>query len=191
MKFLLDYGPLVAFFAAYKFFGIFTATAVLMVSLVLVAGFYRIWRGEWHKVHLISAVLGLIFGGLTLAVHDPRFIQFKPTALYAILSVALLGSHVFGDKVLMQRIPQTMIQMPDSTWRKVNFAWAMMFAVFAVLNLYIAYNFDEATWVKAKTIAFPILSFLFMLGHIPFVGRYLVDESASQTESGSDPSKKV
>lgn len=175
MKTLLDLTPAAAFFVAYLAAGIYVATAVLIGALFLLVIIYRVWRKEWHKAHLATAIIAGLLGGITLYIHDPAFIKFKPTAVYAVFSLALLGSHVIGEKVLLARLPQQMFQFPDSLWRKVNFAWALFFAVCALLNLWVAAQFDEATWVKFKTFGFTALMFVFLLAHAPFVGRYLSD----------------
>ncbi|MGQ3058604.1 MAG: inner membrane-spanning protein YciB, partial [Nevskia sp.] len=77
--------------------------------------------------------------------------------------------------VLMQRIPQKAMVMPDALWRRLNFAWALFFAFCALLNVYVALNFSEEVWVKVKVFGFTALMFVFMLAHIPFLSRYLVD----------------
>lgn len=173
MKFLLDYAPALLFFAAYLVADIYVATAVLMVAAIALVLVYRVWQGHWHKSHLVVAVLATVLGGLTLAIHDPMFIKFKPTAVYGVFALALLGSHFIGDKVLLARIPQKTFQFPDPVWRRVNLAWAGFFIGCAVLNFYVADNYDEATWVKFKTFGFTALMFVFLLAHAPFLSRYL------------------
>ncbi|MGH8457677.1 MAG: septation protein A [Stenotrophobium sp.] len=177
MKFLLDLAPALLFFGAYHFFGIYIATAVLMVSLFALVAIYWLWKRELHKVHLVTALIAAVLGGLTLYVHDPAFIKFKPTALYAVFSIALLLSHVIGDRVLLARIPQTAIQLPEPVWKRVNFIWALFFAFCAVLNLYVAWNFSEADWVRFKTFGFTALMFVFMLAHTPFLAKYLPEQN--------------
>lgn len=181
MKFFLDLLPALAFFGVYLAADIYVATAALIASLFVVVAVYRVWRGEWHKTHLITAVLALVLGGLTIYVRDPAFIKFKPTAVYAVFALVLLGSHVIGERVLLQRIPQSMVRMPDAVWRRVNLAWALFFAFCAALNWYVAEAYDEATWVKFKTFGFTVLMFVFMLAHAPFLSRYL------QQDRPSDP----
>ena len=176
MKFLLDLLPALAFFAAYSMGGIYVATGVLIASTFALVLVYWLWKREIHKMHLVTAIIVAIFGGMTLYVHNPAFIKFKPTALYAVFSIALLLSHLIGDKVLLQRIPQTTLYMPDVVWRRINLAWALFFAFCALLNLYVAANYDEATWVKFKTFGFSVLMFVFMLAHVPFVARYMPQE---------------
>lgn len=176
MKFFLDLFPAIAFFVAYKVSGIYVATSVLIASMFALVLIYWLWKRELHKMHLVTAIIVAVFGGLTLYIHDPAFIKFKPTALYAVFSLALLLSHVIGEKVLLQRIPQTALQIPDPVWRRINFAWALFFAFCAALNLYVAANYDEDTWVKFKTFGFSVLMLVFMLSHIPFIARYMPQE---------------
>lgn len=173
MKAFLDFAPALVFFGAYYKTDIYTATVALIVAMLALVAFYRIAEKRWHKTHLITAVIVTVMGGLTLAIHDPRFIMYKPTVLYAVFALVLLGSHVIGDKVLLQRLPQKTLQLPDPLWRKINFAWALYFAFCAVLNIVVALNFDESTWVQFKTFGFTVLMFVFMLAHIPFVKNYL------------------
>lgn len=177
MKFLIDLIPALAFFGTYLTAGIYAATGVLIASLFLVVAIYWFWEKRLHKSHFITALAALVLGGLTLAVQDPVFILYKPTAVYAVFAAVLLGSHVIGDRVLLARLPQKAIQLPDPVWRKVNFAWAMFFAFCAVLNVYVAVNYSEATWVKFKTFGFTLLMFGFLLAHIPFLGRYFQQET--------------
>ena len=176
MKFLLDYAPALLFFAAYVLFDIYVATATLIVAAIALVLVYRVWQSRWHKSHLVVAVLATVLGGLTLAIHDPVFIKFKPTAVYAVFALALLGSHFIGDRVLLARIPQKTFTFPEPVWRRVNLAWALFFLGCALLNLYVAGHFDEATWVKFKLFGFTALTFVFMLAHLPFLWRYLPEE---------------
>jgi intracellular septation protein len=173
VKFLLDYAPALLFFGAYVAFDIYVATAVLIAAAIALVLVYRIWQGHWHKSHLIVAILATVLGGLTLAIHDPAFIKFKPTAVYAVFGLVLLGSHFIGDRVLLARLPQKTFNFPEPVWRRVNLAWALFFLGCAALNLYVAEHYDEATWVKFKTFGFTALMFVFLIAHAPFLSRYL------------------
>ena len=115
-----------------------------------------------------------MLGGITLAFRNPDFIKLKPSIVYGIFAIALLGSHFIGDKVLLQRLPQKMLVMPDALWKRVNLAWALFFVFCAVLNYVVAHHFEEAMWVKLKLFGFSLLMLVFMLAHLPFVNRYLV-----------------
>lgn len=175
MNLLLNYAPALLFLAAYFFGGIYLATKVLIVTAFAVVIIYWFWKHELHRGHLTVAVAAAILGGLTLYLHDPTFIKYKPSAVYAVFSLALLASQFVGDTVLMARIPQKVIALPNSVWRKVNLAWAAFFMFCALLNLYVAGHYDEATWVKFKVFGFTGLMFVFMLAHLPFLSPYLSD----------------
>jgi intracellular septation protein len=178
VKFLLDYAPALLFFAAYALFDIYVATATLIVAAIALVLIYRAWQKRWHKSHLVVAALATVLGGLTLAIHDPVFIKFKPTAVYGVFALALLGSHFVGERVLLARIPQKTFSFPEPVWRKVNLAWALFFVLCAALNWYVAGHYDEATWVKFKTFGFTALTFVFLLAHAPFLSRYMPEDAA-------------
>jgi len=173
VKFLLDFAPALLFFGAYFYFDIYVATAVLIAAAIGLVLVYRFWKGHWHKAHMVVAAVATALGGLTLAIHDPAFIKFKPTAVYGAFALALLGSHFIGKQVLLARIPQKTFAFPEPVWRRVNLAWALFFLGCAVLNFYVAGHYDEATWVKFKTFGFTALTFVFLLAHAPFLSRYL------------------
>lgn len=173
MKILLDYLWAPLFLGAYAYGGIYLATEVLIASTLAMVGLWWLWKREWNKGYLVLAFATVVLGGITLYLRDPTFIKLKPSLVYGVFAAALLGSHFFGERVLLARLPQQAIQLPDPVWRKVNLAWGLYFIGCAVLNWYVATNFDEATWVKVKVFGFTGLTFLFTLAHIPFLYRYL------------------
>jgi intracellular septation protein len=186
VKFLLDFAPALLFFGAYLLYDIYVATAVLIVAAIALVLVYRVWQKRWHKSHLVVAVMATVLGGLTLAIHDPAFIKFKPTAVYGVFALALLGSHFVGDRVLLARLGDSMedafqrktFPFPMPVWRRINLAWGLFFLGCAVLNLYVAGHYDEATWVKFKTFGFTALLFIFLIAHLPFVARYMPQDQA-------------
>lgn len=180
MKSSIDLLPASLFLAALFLYDIYVATAVLMTGLVVIAAWYW-WRdGKPHKLHTFSAAAVLVLGGLTLFVRDASFVKYKTTVVNGVIALIFLGSHLIGDKVLLQRIPQQAITMPDAVWRRVNFAWALFFAGIALVNLYVMHNFNDRTWGLFKTVGVSAAMFVFMLGHLPFLSRYLQhDDPAS------------
>lgn len=176
MKFLLDNLWIPAFLIAYALGDIYAATAALIAAMMVTVAAYWVLERRLHKMHLVAAVAAAVLGGLTLYARDPTFIKFKPTAVYLLFAIALLGSHVIGDKVLMARIPQKAIVLPDSVWPRVNLAWGLYFVFCAALNVYVALNFDEGVWVKFKAFGLTGLSFVFILCHLPFLHKYLPQE---------------
>lgn len=180
MKVLIEYLPVVAFFVAWKMYGIYVATVVIMVALVaLVAGYWLIKR-EVSRMHVATAVLALIFGGLTLAVHDPLFIMIKPTVLYLLFAVALGVSAVVGSKTLIQRGLESQLSLPEPVWRRLNSLWIGFFLVCAVLNLVVALNFSEAVWVNFKLFGMLGLTLAFILAQ----GVYLAPHLSERDNQG-------
>ena len=173
MKTLLDYLWAPFFLGGYLTGGIYPATAALMASTTAMVLIHWLWKREWNKSYLVLCAVTLVLGSVTLYLRDPTFIKMKPTVVYLVFAAALLGSHGIGDTVLLERMPQTAIQLPAPVWRKVNFAWGLYFAGCAALNWYVATHFSEATWVNFKLFGFTALTLLFCLAHLPFLWRYL------------------
>ena len=172
MNALIDLLPVVLFGIAYFLRGIYAATAVLIVTCFGVVLVSWLRTRSVPKMQLFTAVLAAVFGGMTIYLHNPEFIKIKFSLVYLLFAVALLGSHFIGDKVLLARIPQDAIKLPDAVWRRVNLAWVLYFLFLAGLNLYIAENFSEAFWVKFK-LACVFLPVVFILLQAPFLARYL------------------
>jgi intracellular septation protein len=165
MQSLLDLAPLVAFLVAYSFGGIYVATAVLMASmaLLLVVDYAR--TRKVSTMHAVSAVLVFLFGAATLILHNQRFIQWKPTVFFWLLSIALLGSMWIGKQPLVQRLLSRaldgQVNVRQATWRRLNLLWVLFYALLGAANLYVAFNTSEAMWVKFKTIGLPIVTLVF------------------------------
>ncbi len=185
MRQLLDSAPALVFLAGVFLKDIYTATLWLMISLVALVLYYRVAEQRWHRTHVITALVAVTLGGLTLLIRDPLFIKYKPTAIYGGFALALLGSHFVGSKVLLARFPQKLVQFPEPLWRKVNFAWALFFALSAAVNVVLAQWLSDENWVLAKTFGFPVAWLLFMLAHMPFAAPYLQSED-DKTEKKPD-----
>lgn len=177
MKILLDYLPLVLFVGAYYLRDIYFATVVLIVSLFIQVAILWGMTRKLPKIQLAAAVLALVLGGITLALHDPLFIKVKPTALYGLFAVVLLGSHFIGDRPLIQRLLESNLQLPGPVWKKVSLMWVGFFVFCGVLNLYVAYNYAEATWVNFKLFGMLGLTFVFVLLQGLYLSRHLETES--------------
>jgi intracellular septation protein len=177
MNAVLDLIPAILFGAAYYFSGkdLYVATSVLIPACIALAAVLWIKDRRLPKMQVAIAVIVSIFGGLTLAFHDPAFIKIKPTILYGAFAAVLLGSQFIGDKVMLARIPQEVLVMPESLWRRLNLIWALFFVFCAALNLFIARHYSEAVWVNSKVYGFSVLMFVFLLLHAPFLSKYFVE----------------
>lgn len=162
MKVILDLGPLLAFFLTYALFGIYAATGVLMVATLV--GLALSWKlfGKLAVMPVVTAVLVLFFGGLTVYLKDPSFIKVKPTIVYLLFAAVLAGGVLF-KKPLLKHVLGEALHLPDLIWRKLSLRWAGFFVGMAVLNEAVWRNFSESTWVTFKTFGALPLTFLFVL----------------------------
>jgi intracellular septation protein len=163
MQFLIDLLPVIAFFVAYKVAGIYVATAVLIVGVLAQTAVAWIRHRKVSGMLLTSAVLVLVFGGLTLLVHDATFIKWKPTIVNWLFAVAFLVSQFMKGPSIIQRMLGENVTLESADWKRLNLMWVAFFAVSGVLNLWVAYNFDEATWVNFKLFGLMGLTLVFAL----------------------------
>lgn len=173
MNQIIDLLPLAAFVGAWALSNIYTATIVLMVSCVALAIYRWINSRSLPKMHVATAVLACVFGGLTLYFRNPEFIKLKFSLVYLLIAVTMLTSHFVSDKVLIQRIPQDALKLPNAVWRRVSLAWIAYFVALAGVNWYIAENFSEKVWFSFKFLASTLLPVVFMLAQAPFLAPYL------------------
>lgn len=178
MKFLFDLFPVILFFAAFKFFGIFTATAVAIIATLAQIIYVRLRHGTVDKMLLMSGVIITVFGGATLLLKDPTFIQWKPSVLYWLFAAGLLGAQFLFDKNPMRAMMEKQIQLPDDIWSKLNVAWAMLFVALGFLNLYVAFNYSQDTWVNFKLFGITGIMFGFIIVQTIFISKYLPKEDA-------------
>jgi intracellular septation protein len=180
MQLLFDFLPLIAFFAGYKLSGdnIFVATGVLIVAVIVQTAVQWIRHRKVSQMAMVSAVLVLIFGALTLAIHDKLFIQWKFTIVNWLFSAAFLASHFFGERPLIERIMGENVTLPRPQWLRLSWAWVVYFLLMGALNLYVAYNFEESVWVNFKLYGTIGLTLLFALAQ----GFWLASKM-QQTES--------
>lgn len=156
METLIELAPLIAFFVAYKWFGgIYVATVVLMVAMLLLLAFDWLRTRKVAQMHLISAVLVWVFGIATLLLRDVRFIQWKATVFYWLVALAIGGTVWIGKKTLMERLlasnlpPE--VQVSQQRWRQISLVAAAFYLALGAANLWVAYHMSEEAWVTFKT----------------------------------------
>lgn len=203
MKILFDYFPIILFFILYKFYtdippesielinnitylgltagessdAIYLATAAAILASFVQVAYVKLSGNKLETLHWVSLGLITVFGGMTLILQDPVFIQWKPTIINWLMAVVFFASALpwFGGKSLVQRMMEQAIEnAPAEIWNKLNLAWVMFFIVSGALNLIVAYNFSEDTWVNFKlfgllglTVVFVILQALYLAKHMP------------------------
>jgi intracellular septation protein len=144
MKLLADFFPVILFFIAYQLFGIYVATAVAIVASLIQVGWHWFSKRRIEMAHLITLAILLIFGGLTLLLHDRTFIMWKPSVINWLFGLVFLGSHFIGQQPVIQRLMGGNLELPDPIWRRLNLAWALFFIALGFLNLYVANDFFVA-----------------------------------------------
>jgi intracellular septation protein len=150
MQLLFDFLPLLAFFIAYRAFDLYVATATLMVAMIVVVAFQWFKNRKVSGILIGSTVLVLVFGGITLVLRNPVFIQWKVTVVNWTVAAAFLASQLFSDKTLTQRTMGEALQLTPPQWRYLNSSWVVTFALIGAVNLYVMHNYDQATWVAFK-----------------------------------------
>ncbi len=183
MKLFFDFLPILLFFAAYKVYDIYTATAVIIVATVVQVGWHWFKNGKVENMHLITLVLVLVLGGLTLLLQDENFIKWKPTIVNWAFALAFLGSQFIGKKNLLQRMLDKQITVSsDKVWTNLNFAWIAFFIVIGIVNLFVAFNFDTNTWVNFKLFGMLGLTLVFVIGQSFYLTRYIVIDDESKKD---------
>src|SRR5215471_21308714 len=171
LKFALDIGPLLLFFAANAQLGIFTATGVFMVAaLTAVAVTYAITR-HLAPMPMVTAVIVLVFGSLTLILHNDLFIKIKPTIIYVLFGAVLIGGLLFG-KSFLGVVFDSLFHLTEEGWRKLTLRWALFFFALAVLNEIVWRNTSTDVWVNFKVFGVVPLTLVFGALQYPLLRKY-------------------
>ena len=182
MHAVFEYIPLIIFFIVNKFADIYWATGSLIVTSALQILYFFIKKEKVPTRNWVFFGLIAVFGGLTIFFHDDAFIKWKVTIINALFSVALLVSYYVFNKNIIKKFLSESLTLPDPVWAKLNLAWAILFALLAVLNLYVAFNFDLETWVNFKVFGLTGITLVFAIGSIFALYKYLPQENEEIVE---------
>jgi intracellular septation protein len=181
LKLVLDLGPLLIFFAANSRFGIFAATGAFMVAIVIALGIAYALTRHLPIMPLVTAVVVVVFGTLTLVLHDELFIKVKPTIIYVLFGGVLLGGLAFG-KSLLGVVFDSVFHLTEEGWRKLTLRWGLFFLALAVLNEIVWRTQTTDVWVSFKVFGVVPLTFLFAGLQYPLLTKYAAPESAPAAE---------
>jgi len=177
MSFLFEILPVFLFFIAFKIYGIYVATVVGIVTTFLQVMITRFWLHKWDNKQLITLVVFVIFGGMTLYFHDPIFVKWKPTIVFWFFALSILITQFFTQRPLMQRLMERMLEgkgaVPVPVWRRLNLIWALFFLMLGMINLYIAYQYDNDVWVNFKFYGITSALFIFSIGQAVYLSRFM------------------
>lgn len=179
MKQLLDFLPLVIFFAVYKFYGIYTATGVLIIATALQLVLSYLIFKKVEKMHIVTFVLVALFGSLTLAFHDDAFIKWKVTIVYVIFAGALIIGQIINKPILKGMLGKEM-KVPEPVWAKVTWYWVVFFIACGLLNIYVAFSLPQETWVNFKVFGLTVLTLVNTVLTVVYLYKHLSEEQRSQ-----------
>ncbi|QRG07936.1 septation protein A [Xanthobacter dioxanivorans] len=180
LKIGLEIGPLVLFFAANGYGGIYLATGAFMVATIVALAAMWVLARRIAVMPLVSALVVMVFGGLTLWLQDDHFIKLKPTMVNALFGILLLGGLYFR-KPLLPYVFDGMVKLTDEGWRILTIRWGVFFLVMAVLNEVVWRSVSTDTWVAFKTFGYLPLTFAFAMAQAPLMARF---ELKDGTEPG-------
>ena len=174
LKLALDLGPLLLFFFANSRYGIFVATATFMAAVIAALAVSYVLTRHFPIMAIVTAVIVLVFGGLTLILHNDTFIKVKPTIIYALFGGVLLGGLYF-NKPLLGVVFDQLFHLTEEGWRKLTLRWALFFFALAVLNEIVWRTTTTDTWVDFKVFGVVPLTFLFGALQVPLLKKYAVE----------------
>ncbi|MEE1869787.1 MULTISPECIES: septation protein A [Pseudomonas] len=192
MKQFIDFIPLLLFFIVFKLDprtvefaghsveigGIFSATAMLIISSVVVYGALFLRQRKLEKGQWLTLLACLVFGGLTLAFHSETFLKWKAPVVNWLFALAFTGSHFIGDRVLIKRIMGHAISLPENVWSRLNVAWIAFFLFCGAANLFVAFTFQDI-WVDFKVFGSLGMTVLFLVGQGLYLSRHIHDSDTT------------
>lgn len=181
LKFLLEFGPLALFFLCYGRFGIFVATGVMMIAVVVTLGISYARLGRVPIMPMVTAAIVVVFGSFTLIFHDETLIKLKPTVLYSLFAGALFFGLAF-NKPMLQIMFDGALNVTPRGWRLLTWRWALFFVALAILNEIVWRTQTTEHWVAFKTFGFLPITLIFAVAQTPLILRH-----AAEPGEGGDP----
>ncbi|MYF68991.1 MAG: septation protein A [Proteobacteria bacterium] len=181
MQALIDFLPIIVFFAVYQAADIYVATAALIVAMALQIGYQWLRTRTVNRMLLISGGLVFLFGGITLFFRNPIFIQWKPTVVNWLFAAGFLASRYIGSKTLTERLMGQAVELEPNMWRQLNLMWVGNFTFLGAANIYVVYNFSEAVWVNFKLFGMLGVTLLMVIVQVAWIAAKTAD---SQHQEG-------
>ncbi|MBO2552159.1 septation protein A [Shewanella algae] len=179
MKQLLDFLPLVIFFAVYKFYDIYVASGALIAATALqLVVTYLLYR-KLEKMHLITFVMVAVFGTLTLVFHDDAFIKWKVTIVYALFALGLGVSQLLNKPVLKGMLGQE-LKVADKIWARVTWYWVSFFIICGLINIYVAFSLSQETWVNFKVFGLTAVTLLNTIATVVYLFKHIPEEQRKE-----------
>ncbi|MDO4637627.1 MAG: septation protein A [Lautropia sp.] len=181
-KWLFDLLPVILFFIAFKLANIYTATTIAIITSIGQIGWLLWRRRSVDTMQWISLAIIVIFGSMTLLLHDESFIKWKPTILYWCMAAGLAISSWLGKAPLRQFMGKQ-IRLPDPVWQRLDWLWCLFFSLMGGVNLWMAYHTSTDTWVNFKLFGTSGALLLFILAQGLYLGPHIQEDQSHETDS--------
>lgn len=192
MKQLFDFFPVAIFVAVY-----FNTKDIILSTMFLVgASAVQLAVGllvykKVEKVHLYTFLVLAVMGGLTIAFKDPTFIMWKPTVINWTFALVILGSQFIGERPIVQRLiegllkqaPHLTIDVPHEKWKGLNLSWVIFFIFLGAVNIYVAKNYDESTWVTFKLVGMTLFNLTFFIGQFAYLSKFMTEDPEDEANA--------
>lgn len=173
MKPILEFFPIILFFAAYKLYDIYVATATAIVATIAQVIIYRLKYRRVETMQWITLGLIVVMGGATLYLQDEQFIKWKLTIIEWLFGAAFLASQFIGSKTFIERMMGANLELPPPVWKRLNLSWALFFIGVGCLNLYVMAQYSTDEWVNFKTFGVPGLMVIFIVLQMAFLYKHV------------------
>jgi intracellular septation protein len=220
MKFLLDFLPIILFFATFKLAdahadaaarfatdhlgfavsggvvapaeaAVLLATVVVVVATLLQITALLTMRRKVDTMLWVTFALVTVLGGATVWFHNPTFIKWKPSALYWAMAIAFWASQALFGKNVLQSLVGEQLELPAPVWQRLNLAWIAFFVLMGVANLYVAYHYSTSTWASFKVFGLTGLMLVFMFAQGIYVARFVEEEASAPPDRRGDEATVV
>lgn len=175
LKSATDFGPLLAFFAANYFGGIYWATGILMVAIVIASAASWLLTRKISPMHIVTLGFVLVFGGLTIYLENETFIKVKVSLVNALFGSILVGGWLMG-KPLLKFVMGEALNLDDEGWSKLSLRWGLMFFGLAILNEIVWRSVSTDTWVTFKVFGLIGVTMVFALSQMPLMMRHMISD---------------
>lgn len=176
MALLLEYLPIIAFFVFYKMADIYVATGVLMAGTVIQLAGLKLLKQPLTTRHWIILAVVMVFGAITLFLHDDWFIKMKVSVIYVAIALTLFIGLVWKKRSPIQAMMGKDIKLPDFAWLRLTYAWIIFCLALAAVNLYIAEYWSQEAWVNFKVFGILGISLVFTIGTGFYMFHHAIDE---------------
>ena len=173
MNQIVEFFPIVLFFIAYKFYGIYVATGVVIVATLLQVIFTWFKYRKVKTMQWITLLLILVLGGATIYLQDEQFIKWKLSVVEWLFGIAFIGSQYIGEKPFIERKMGEHLELPKPIWRRLNTLWGLFFLTVGCINVYVMFNFNTDQWVMFKTFGVPGLMLVFIVLQVIYLYKHI------------------